>query len=498
MAVDSMAGKVILEVTRGPLKGRSFSFEEHDTFVFGRGWECHARLAETDPTASRLHFLLEINPPEARIRDLGSLNGTYINGVKYGGRHPSETPQEAASRGFPEVSIRDRDQIQVGDTVFSVKVETPAVCSYCGTDIADSMKADSRFVEGKYTCPVCLDKEAGGARLSEIQAFTCRRCGKNLLIEDNAPVSSDLLCASCRKEMESNPIQELLKALAAKFQRSGKVGKTDIPGYEIMGKIGPGGMGAVYLARRNSDGTSVAVKVMLSKVKVYDDAREVFKREIDVTLRLTHPNIVSLLDHGSADNLFYFIMEYCEGGSVQALMEQRGGKLSIEEARPIIFQALDGLCYAHAQGFVHRDLNPKNILITAKEGGIAKIADLGLAKNFQQSGLSGMTVTGVALGNPNLMPREQLLNFKHVKPVSDVWGISATLYNMLTGEIPYHVEVGLSVIDAVFEGKVIPIRDRIPSFPSELARVIDKGIAVKVEERFQSAAEFRDALQGVM
>ena len=181
-------------------------------------------------------------------------------------------------------------------------------------------------------------------------------------------------------------------------------------------------MGAVYLARRESDGARVAIKVMLSKVKVYDDAREVFRREIDVTLRLSHENIVALFDHGSAEELFYFVMEYCAGGSVEALMNERGGRLSIAEARPIIFQALDGLCYAHEQGFVHRDLNPKNILLTAKEGGSAKIADLGLAKNFQQSGFSGMTVTGVTLGNPNLMPREQLLNFKHVKPVSDVWG----------------------------------------------------------------------------
>lgn len=490
-----MPGKVILQVTQGPLEGRVFTFDTHDTFVFGRAPGCHACLSEADPTASRHHFLLEINPPEARIRDLGSLNGTYVNGVKYGGRSPIESPEDAAAREFPEVDLSDGDRIQVGDSVFLVRVESLAVCASCGEAIEDSARADCSYEDGRYTCPQCLDMEGRGISLSDSQASRCRRCGTSLVAETDARAGTELLCRSCRDEVESNPIQDLMKALAAKFQRSGKLGKTDIPGYEIIGKIGPGGMGAVYRARRKGDGTTVAIKVMLSKVRVYDDAREVFKREIDVTMRLAHENIVALYEHGSADNLFYFVMEYCAGGSVESLVKERGGRLALEEACPIILQALDGLCYAHEQGFVHRDLSPKNILLTAREGGTAKISDLGLAKNFQQAGFSGMTVTGVALGNPNLMPREQLLNFKHVKPVSDVWGITATLYNMLTGGIPYHVEGGLTPVDAVFEGKVIPIRDRLPKFPRDLAEVIDKGLAVHVQDRYQTAAELREALQ---
>ena len=190
-----MAGKVILEVTKGPLKGRSFSFEHHDTFVFGRGSECYARLPEADPTASRLHFLLEINPPEARIRDLGSLNGTYINGVKYGGRHPSESPQEAAEREFPEVNILDGDRIQVGDTVFDVTVESPALCSYCGARISDSKKAACSGEDGTYTCSRCLELKERGGILPDIRALSCRRCGKSLLADTDGPVRSDRVCA---------------------------------------------------------------------------------------------------------------------------------------------------------------------------------------------------------------------------------------------------------------------------------------------------------------
>ena len=97
-----MAGKIILEVVSGPITGKVFSFENHDTFVFGRHLNCHARLPK-DRLVSRHHFILEVNPPDARIRDLGSLNGTYVNGAKYGGRSQDETPEDASSRRYPEL-----------------------------------------------------------------------------------------------------------------------------------------------------------------------------------------------------------------------------------------------------------------------------------------------------------------------------------------------------------------------------------------------------------
>jgi eukaryotic-like serine/threonine-protein kinase len=491
-----MPGKVTLEVTEGPIRGRRFTFEEHETFVFGRDPSCHAKLSEDDMTASRHHFILEINPPEARVRDLGSLNGTYVNDQKYGGRDPEEHPQEASRRTFPEVDIKDGDKIQVGETVFRVEVSLPAMCAQCGTHIPDSLRTESRTDSGVLLCAHCRGNKDESTGLQKPAApVTCERCGKEMPPKSSAATGPDKICQSCFTKESSNPIQLLLKAFASKFSRAGRLNRTDIPGYEVGPMLGPGGMGAVYLGKRLRDGREVAIKVMLSKVPVYEDARGVFKREIDVTMSLRHPNIVALYEHGSSENMFYFVMEYCAGGSVESLMKSRGGKLSIDEARPIVLQALDGLCFAHEQGFVHRDLNPKNLLLTSPKGGQTKIADLGLAKNFQTAGFSGMTVTGTTLGDPQLMPREQLLNFKHVKPVSDVWAISATLYNMVTGEFPYEVRMGLSPIDAVFEGRIVPIRDRRRNIPAKPAEVIDRALAIKVEDRYQTAREFRDALR---
>jgi serine/threonine protein kinase len=111
-----MPGRVCLAVVAGPIQGRQFAFEDHDTFLFGRSPDCHAQLAEDDGTASRHHFLLEVNPPAARLRDLGSMNGTYVNGTKYGGRG-SMTLEKARQQRWPEVDLRDGDGIRVGTTV---------------------------------------------------------------------------------------------------------------------------------------------------------------------------------------------------------------------------------------------------------------------------------------------------------------------------------------------------------------------------------------------
>jgi serine/threonine protein kinase len=117
-----MPGRVSLAVVAGPIEGRQFAFEDHDTFLFGRSPDCHAQLAESDTTASRHHFLLEVNPPAARLRDLGSLNGTYVNGTKYGGRGALSL-EKAQQQRWPEVDLRDGDGIRVGTTVFEVHVE---------------------------------------------------------------------------------------------------------------------------------------------------------------------------------------------------------------------------------------------------------------------------------------------------------------------------------------------------------------------------------------
>ena len=420
-----MPARVTLTVTAGPLAGRVFSYDRHDTFLFGRSPDCHAELAANDTTASRHHFLLEVNPPGARLRDLGSLNGTHVNGQKHGGRSRQESPEEAARRRLPEVDLRDGDHIRVGATVFEVAIE-----GHRSTAPADA-------------------PEDGGSGLESL-----------LGVRPAVPL--------------------------------------DVPGYLVGKMIGRGGMGAVYLAKRQEDGSTVALKVMLAQTDVDDAARENFQREIEITRSLRHPRIVSLIDHGSAESTFYFVMEYCAGGSVADLQRRHAGGLPLTLSVRIALEALEGLAHAHERGFVHRDLKPENLLLADAAGGGAKVTDFGLAKSFQQAGLSGMTATGAVAGTLYFMPREQLTQFRLLKPVSDVWSMGATLYHMLTGVYPREFRPGEDPLPVILRGGVVPIRARDPRLPERVAAVVDRSVVDAMPERYQTAGEFRAALAGAV
>jgi serine/threonine-protein kinase len=490
-------GKVTLEVTAGPIRGRVFTFDEHDTFLFGRGSDCHAQLSADDATASRNHFILEVNPPAARIRDLGSLNGTFVNGVKYGGRAAGESPEQAARRTFPEVDVRDADEISVGESTFTLHVDVPAVCCGCGMDIPDAFKSLCHWLPGTFICPQCREKAEKGGRSPQAAPVRCRICGGDA--SDELPPGSrgDYVCQVCQATSLNDPAEVVKRALSEEARTRGDAVPTDIVGYEIVRILEQGGMGAVYVARRKADGTAVALKVMLARVAVDERARQLFQREIEVSRALKHRHIVALIDHGSAGSGFYFVMEMCAGGGLHHLVVRRGGRLDVAEAVPLMLQALDGLAFAHDQGFVHRDLKPSNILLTAPEAGEAKIADFGFAKNFQKAGLSGMTATGSAAGTVAFMPREQLTNFKFVKPSSDVWSMGATFYNVLTGALPLDFPRGQDRMQVILQAPVVPIRQRDGSIPRGLAEVIDRSIA-SVKERYQTAGEFAEALRKVL
>lgn len=213
---------------------------------------------------------------------------------------------------------------------------------------------------------------------------------------------------------------------------------------------------------------------------------------------LRHENVVAVYDSGSAGSAFYFVMEHCPGGSVADYMEAQGGKLTPAVALPIMRQALNGLAFVHQKSVVHRDLKPHNILLAGTPAApIAKIADLGLAKNFEQAGLSGHTMTGAYAGTPIYMPKEQLTGYKYVKPVSDVWSLGATFYNMLTGATPRDFPQGCDPLDVILKGEIIPIRRRDPSIPAGLAEVLDRSIQTNSKDRYADAGEMLEAMQKV-
>ena len=474
------------------MDGHRFVFAEHDTFIFGRMPDCHACLPD-DAQVSRHHFFMEASPPHARIRDLGSLNGTYVNGQRIGGREKGETPEEGAKTIHPHVDLKDGDKIKVGLTTLAVEIHAPAVCGKCGAEIPDSDKKRSEYGTG-YICGQCQVKGADKGKPKELPT-SCVKCGKKFTGAIGHVPDENGLCADCREKANDDPWQALAAMLAkARVKRNGEP-VPSIEGYEILNQLGVGGCGAVYLARRKTDNLTVAVKVLLARVAAQDRSKKKFLQEMELLSSLRHPNIVSFFDQGSVGGVFYFVMEFCDAGSLADLMKRRGGKVPLDEAKNIMLQTLDGLAFAHGKGIVHRDLKPGNVLLTgSKAVRRVKVSDFGLAKNFEQAGLSGLTLTGNFGGTPHYMPREQVVNFKHVKPVSDVWSIAATFYIMLTGFLPRDFPKGIDPLAVVLDSDVIPIRKRDANVSKPLAAVIDRALDKNPKSRFQSAKEMKEAL----
>ncbi|MEA5515727.1 protein kinase domain-containing protein [Nodularia sp. UHCC 0506] len=450
-----MAAQAILTIIKGKLPGRQYTFDSRTTCIIGRSPECNIQLPNDadHSTISRYHCLLDINPPNIRIRDFGSKNGTYVNDNKIGQRAAHQTPEEGAKLQFPEYDLKSDDEIQLGDTVFAVYI-----------------KADPEEINiPNFSLPTINHHQPAIQKpnfLAIIQSWLSLAAGGN---------------------------QNLLA----------------IQGYNIIKLLGKGGFGEVYLAQHHNSGKFIALKVMLPAIAANENAVQKFLRETENTKVLQHPHVIQVIDYGFFEDIFFFTMEYCAGGTVLDLMAKYGGKLPVNIAVPIILQVLNGLEYSHnaeipyvklqnggygkGNGLVHRDLKPGNILLNYIDGKItAKIADYGLAKSFDLAGLSGQTLTGSSSGTPAFIPRQQLLNFKYVKPEVDIWATAASLYNMLTGELPRNF-TGDPFL-AVLQNDPVPIRQRHANIPKKLAEVIDLGLVEKPDIYFKSAVDFKSAL----
>lgn len=488
-----MAATVTLTVTEGGLRGRTFVYAERTTCILGRADGCEPQLPSDDHhrTVSRHHCLLDINPPDVRVRDFGSLNGTYLNGAKIGQRDIGQTPEEAAAIVFPEHDLSDGDEIKLGDTVLKVSIVSSKRCVGCGLEIPDRERVLAGADIDSTRCEACRDtvKPDSPDPTPILTPSRCALCGREAPDKRGRDPSGEL-CTDCVADPE-----RVLRYLV-ELARAGDDHLSGIRGYTLLRELGRGGMGAVYLARYDTTGQHVALKVMLPKVAAHADARTRFLREIDVSRGLRHPHIVELLDAGTSHGTFFFTLEYCEHGSLHALVGRRGGTLAVDEAVTLAVQALDGLDHAHRRGVVHRDLSPQNILLAGEGAPAAKVTDFGLAKAFDQAGLSGLTRTGTVAGKPVFMPRQQVINFKHAQPDADVWALAACLYWALTGAHPRDFPARQDPWQVVLQTDPVPIRERDRAVPATLAQVIDHALQDRPTIGFATTAEFREALEG--
>ena len=426
-----------LRVLAGPYMGRVFSFTQSDTFLIGRTTDSHLYLPE-DKFFSRHHCLLEITPPHCTLRDLGSTNGTFVNG-----------------RRVSEAALKSGDQIQGGETVLLV-------------DVTTGEPTDS---EG--TLPTTLPHKPA------IVTVECLNCGRR---EETEAATADehltFLCEDCREELKKSP--------------------QPIPGYDMIKVLGRGGMGCVMLGRNQRTGSAVAIKTLLPEFAVSDKAMRRFMREIDVAAALRHQHIVGFIDRGMHKGVVYLVTEFVEGADAAKRADESGGYLPPQETVEIISQALDALSYAHTQGYIHRDIKDQNILVSGDWPNLsAKLTDFGLAKSFTQSGMSGVTVAGEMAGTLAYMPPEQLKNFRDVKPQSDIYAVGMTAYSLLTGNLALNVGRSTSMaetIKAIFEQPAIPLRQRAPHLPQQICEIIDRALQKDPAQRWQSAQAMRTAL----
>jgi serine/threonine protein kinase len=252
------------------------------------------------------------------------------------------------------------------------------------------------------------------------------------------------------------------------------------------------------LARSETSGRAVAIKTLLPEVAVSEQSLKRFLREIEVAATLKHPNIVEYIANGTHNGLVYLVTEFVVGMDASRLARHRGGKMHYVEVVRIIEQTLSALDFAHAKGFVHRDIKEQNILVQGEyPSSTAKLTDFGLSKSFKQTGMSGVTMVGDVAGTIAYMPPEQVRDFKEVRPPSDIYAIGMTAYSLLTGAhaLDISAKAGIAeTVKAIFEKPIIPITSRVADVPPRVASVIETALAKSVDSRWRTAGAMREAL----
>ncbi len=264
-----------------------------------------------------------------------------------------------------------------------------------------------------------------------------------------------------------------------------------IGNYDLLEKIAEGGMGAIYKGRHRETGETVAVKVMTSQVAGNAVLLKRFEQEFRAANRLNHTNVVRALDFGEAANTPYLVMEYVDGESLGQKIE-RDGRMQENDAIRLIAQVAQGLHRAHKLGMIHRDVKPDNILVT--HDGQAKLADLGLVKEVDAD--LNLTRTGRGLGTPHFMAPEQFRNAKNADVQCDIYSLGATLYMMVTGELPFRSNGPLDAWMKKVQNDLVPPRQLVPDLSERLDWAIRRAMSSDRELRPASCREFVEDLTG--
>ncbi len=264
--------------------------------------------------------------------------------------------------------------------------------------------------------------------------------------------------------------------------------------YRIVRELGRGGMATVYLAEDLRHPRQVAVKVLRPDLAAALGGDR-FLREIEISARLEHPHVLTLIDSGQADEILYYVMPYVEGESLRARVE-REGALPVDDAVRILKEVVDALAYAHSKGIVHRDIKPDNVLLSGRH---AEVTDFGVAKALSEAAheSDAITSTGMAMGTPSYMAPEQAAAEPNVDHRADIYAVGVMAYELLAGRAPFVGATAQQVLAAHMTETPDPLDKHRANLPPGLAECVDRCLEKNPADRWQSAEELLRQLETV-
>lgn len=274
---------------------------------------------------------------------------------------------------------------------------------------------------------------------------------------------------------------------------------SQIPGYQLISKLGKGAMATVYKARQTSLDRIVAVKVLPKRLSENPEFVERFYKEGKAAARLSHNNIVQAIDVGCApDGYHYFVMEYVEGQTLYDIMQPppvgEGRNFSEQEALDVMIQMSDALAHSHKRGLIHRDVKPKNILLTKDH--VAKLTDLGLARAMDDKA-AAETEAGKAYGTPYYISPEQIRGDVDIDFRADIYSLGATMYHLVTGRPPFEGDTPSAVMHKHLKQPLTPADHVNTALSAGIGEIIDIAMAKNRDERYQSTEDMLEDLQAV-
>jgi len=440
---------IVLRVISGPHEGQECQINRSGSFIVGRASRAAFPMTG-DLALSREHFQLENFPPLCHLVDLGSTNGTKVNGLR-----------------VERVLLREGDLVAAGESSFAVH--------YTGGGDGASLRD---------TCAGC------GVQLENGAPFTSTKPVEvTSVLTAPRPLISSLLCADCEARRKQFPETS--------------------PDYLIEEVIGEGGMGTVYRAWQISRNRRVAIKMMIANSTAGEKALNYFHREIRALRDMLmpggrcHPSIVEFYELFQIEGHFQLVMEYVDGKNALDWVRALKQPMPIATAALIGQDLLSALHFAHGKGYVHRDIKPSNLLVMGPvHRPRVKLSDFGLAKSMVNSSsvFTNLTRQGEVGGSIGFLSPEHIRQFGEVREPADIYCAGATLFYLLTEKYPY---LGFDPgrpdsYEMILDHPPVPLRAYRPDAPEGLEQILLKALRKQPHSRWKSAESMWQALRAFL